>query len=134
MGLEKKTSIKRILEITLLVKLGLAGIALSMAAPYDKPKWYETEWKRMQKCTQIKASEPYYLKLNWPLNNGLPCFGMSKRFQRWGCGGTYVPGFHTILIPENNINNKDLVRHEQVHALGLEHGAFLERCGVYFND
>ena len=122
MGLERKTRIRKILEIALLVKLGLVVTTLPIIRPYEEPEWYQIEWERMQECSRTKNIKPHYLKLNWPLNDGFPCWGSSK-----GCTGVYVPGIHTIFISSDYIKNKSLVRHEQLHSLGIDHGTFLEK-------
>lgn len=144
---ENRKIVKNVLKTLLLIKLGLAAIAFSLVSRYEKPDWYEIEWERMQECSQRKGDKPYYLKLNWPLNDGFPCQKSSK-----GCRGAYIPAINTIIISEDYIQEKTLLRHEMLHALRIEHGAFLdrmdngafsdvmgneeflERCGAYLNE
>ncbi|MEK6840915.1 MAG: hypothetical protein AABX79_03100 [Nanoarchaeota archaeon] len=144
--LENKKIVKRVLETLLLVMLGSIAIGSTLIGTYAEPKWYDTEWKRMQQCGQAKNKKPYFLKLNWPFSDGFPCNKTTK-----GCRGAYIGPFHTILISGDYINSETLVRHEMLHALGVDHGAFmdkientefpdnmtqeafLEKCGIYNN-
>lgn len=110
------------------LRLALLSLtAISLGAyyinPYHPPDWYKIEWEKMRDCSgkNYPPKNPIYLKITGEnFFCGLP---------NSPCRGSYTLD-KFIVISEENINNRNIVRHEMLHALGLNHGKDFDRCAL----
>jgi len=119
--------LKKILKTTAIISLvGLtAGLstAIHYVEPIIAPEWYHEEWEKLQDCLQIRVKEPNYYVIK---GENFPC--INNPFKQ--CVGFHVPGY--IFLAENYKDTPNVLRHEQIHALGIWNEDLvdrtLERC------